>query len=718
MILAKIWMEHSARALNRTFTYDVSQFSVKPGMRVHVPFGTQKLVGFVDQVWEDRREKKEIEAQQGFEIKSVYDVIDQEPVLNEELMNLGKWLAKETVSPVISCYQCMVPPPLKPKEVTKEARKIAYYRFVREPDRITARQKAVLDMCRLQDCERSVMNKESASIVRRLLTIGAICLVEKEKEAGVTVEVRKEEGKMLTEQQQKAMDEMLTSPKVSLLHGVTGSGKTELYLQMADRCLQQHKQVLILVPEISLTPMMVQRVTRRFCQAVAIYHSGLSAQEKYEQYQLVRNNKVQVVVGTRSAVFMPFTDLGLIVLDEEHDSSYKQDTQVRYHCRDVAIYRARTHNAKVVLGSATPSLESYARTLKNVYQLVKLPHRIYGDLPNVEVVNMKEEIAAGNEILSSSLKKELHDCLMNKQQAILLLNRRGYSPVLRCESCSTVLQCPHCDVALSYHKDDRTLKCHICGNSYSLNRACRCGCRKFTFVGTGTQRLQEELQKEFPDASILRLDADVARKKGAHKDVLDTFGSGKADILLGTQMIAKGLDFPNVTVVGILNADAALHRADYRCVEMTFDLLVQASGRSGRGVQDGKVIVQAYDPNHYAIQLAVKQDYETFFSYEMKYRHSAMYPPYRYFASLLAMSGKAEDGLEALEQAKEYFKQKGLQVYGVSELPKHTDQYRCRILLCSPDSDRLKDELAVWYESLPGSKVSYAIDINPLLLES
>lgn len=722
MKLAYVWMEHSLTQLNQVFTYLCGDFNVQMGMRVLVPFGNQQLLAFVDHVEDVNMSQEEYEQQHQLRLKRIDDVIDETPIFNQELMDLGKWMAHHTISNVIECYQAMLPNKLKPKSNHEMIKMDVFAHFVMDGEKLTPKQQELLNLCKQKDQLRKELYAKSVSITKKLIDLGCIEWVEKEVEYHPVIQECLEMPLPLTMEQQEAMDKIQSLPQeaICLVHGTTGSGKTELYLQLANVYVKKHQQVLILVPEISLTPQMVKRVVRRFGHQVAIYHSNLSSQEKYEQYQRVRKGEVSIVVGTRSAIFMPFVNLGLIILDEEHDSSYKQDRSPRYHCRDVAIQRAKYHHAKVILGSATPSLESYARALKNVYHLIHLKSRVFGDLAKTQIVDMSQEIRKGNDILSSVLKEKLYQVLKKKQQAILLLNRRGYTPILRCSQCGHVMKCPHCDVALSYHKDDHRLKCHICGESYPADPICpTCGQKQWRFLGVGTQRLQEEVERLFPNAKVLRLDADTSSRKGAHEKILSAFERHEADILVGTQMISKGLDYPNVTLVGVLQADALLSRSDYRCVEMTFDLLVQASGRSGRGIQDGEVILQAYDASHYGIQTAAKQDYLSFFHQEMHYRHLGQYPPYTYFISLVL---SMKDKMEAYKQAheiKDWFVQQNLQVLGPSELLKRQDLERYRILLRGKDLEYMKQLVHVWKKEQQKQKkrLLVSIDVNPLYLD-
>ena len=440
-------------------------------------------------------------------------------------------------------------------------------------------------------------------------------------------------------------------PETFLLEGVTGSGKTEVYLQAIANALSHGKQALMLVPEISLTPQIVGRVRGRFGQKVAVLHSGLSGGERFDEWRRIQRGEAQVVVGARSAVFAPLTHLGVIVVDEEHESSYKQDDNPRYHARDVALWRARYHRCPVVLGSATPSLESRARAEKNVYTRLLLPNRVnHQQLPDVTIVDMTEELRHHKESnFSGSLLQALKERLDRGEQSLLMLNRRGYSSFVMCRDCGFVLQCPNCDISLTLHMDTKTMKCHYCGHEEPIPHVCpSCHGHHIRYYGTGTQKVEQELTELLPDARVIRMDVDTTRRKGAHERFLKQFGDHKADILLGTQMIAKGLDFPDVTLVGVLNADTALGLPDFRASERTFQLLTQVSGRAGRAEKAGQVFIQTYNPDHYAIQLAKTQNYEQFFVREMQLRHRGNYPPYYFAVKLTASDVDERQAAEAM----------------------------------------------------------------------
>ncbi|WP_304056613.1 primosomal protein N' [Levilactobacillus namurensis] len=445
-----------------------------------------------------------------------------------------------------------------------------------------------------------------------------------------------------------------------LVEGVTGSGKTEVYLQSIAKALALGRTALMLVPEIALTPQMTNRVKSRFGHQVAVLHSGLSKGEQYDEWRRIDRGEATVVVGARSAVFAPLHDIGIIIMDEEHETSYKQDENPRYHARDVAIWRGKFHQAPVVLGSATPSLETRARAAKGLYTRLVLAHRVNDHpLPTVHIVDMREALKEnGDGDFSPELLEAIQTRLDRREQVVLMLNRRGYSSFMMCRDCGFVLKCPNCDISLTLHMDTHSMKCHYCGHEEPIPRICpNCQSRKIRYYGTGTQKVEKALQAKLPTARILRMDVDSTRRKGAHERLLKQFGQHQADILLGTQMIAKGLDFPNVTLVGVLNADTALGLPDFRASERTFQLLTQVSGRAGRAEKSGEVFIQTFNPEHYAIQLAQSQDYERFFVTEMHMRHQGNYPPYYYAVQVTASHEEEPVAAKAMYQIVDVLRQ-------------------------------------------------------------
>ena len=713
MYLFACYIEHPVRSMDQTFTYYSEQFS-EPGVRVTVDFNHRTAVGFVEEV----RECEEVP--EG--IKPVLSILDEEPLITPELHALAQYMKDITVSTSIACYQAMLPAKIKPGGKEKKAVREVWVRTSFQEVSLSPKQlEAFLFVRENEPLLYSRLRKKYPHQAKALIDLGALIKEEREREAKLIEPEELTQPPVLSKLQREAVSEMLAHPgDVFLLHGMTGSGKTEVYLHLAKDALDKGKQVLILVPEIALTPQMIERVRGRFGSALAIYHSGLNPQEKYEQYRMVRNHAANIVVGTRSAVFLPFSDLGLIVMDEEQDGSYKQENQPSYHCRDIAIWRGKHHGCSVILGSATPSLESFARALKNVYHLVSLPERINENFPEVRVVSLRESMKKnGTYILTDELKESIDRHLKAHHQVILLLNRRGYHTLLRCRACQEPLKCVHCDITLSYHHKEQAMVCHSCGYTARIPRVCpSCGAVEgFSAYGYGTERLAQEVLETFEGVRLLRMDADTVSVKNGHENILKKFGSHEADILVGTQMIAKGLDYPDVTLVGILNGDEGLSRNDYRSCEVTFDLLMQAAGRSGRAGHKGEVVLQVFDPGHYAITDAARQDYLSFFREEMKYRHAAQQPPYTYLISITACSLKEEDAEVTAGKCMANLKG-NFRVLGVIRLPKRRDRYSFRILLKGKNLDEMRDAVRKLFETEPSlNRKDIRIDVNPMNLE-
>lgn len=719
MKVAKVYIEYTNMAVDQAYHYACQGLHVEQGMRVHVDFSNRIVVGFVFEVME--MSESQIAALL-YQIKDIVLVLDEIPLMNKELFSLAQYMSKRYVSSFIGCCQVMLPNKLKPKSNAQTFKMETWVIFQKRVTLRGEKQKQALRfMEENKEVKRATFNLHFPTQLTSLIKLEAVVL--EQRECVATVEKVPNDIQFdLTIQQIESLEKMNTTNQYHtyLFHGVTGSGKSEVFLQMAKAVIDQGKQVLILVPEISLTPQMVKRVKARFVNQVAIYHSSLNNQEKYEQYRLVVQNKVNIVVGTRSAVFMPFTNLGLIILDEEHDQSYKQDNAPRYHARDIALYRGKHHDCKVLLASATPSLESYARAIKGVYTLVEMPNRIHHSMPKIQLIDMQLAMRNGeHHIISNTLKIAIQDRLQNQEQVILLLNRRGYSPVLRCVDCGHVTMCPHCDLALNYHKSENVLKCHLCGYTQKKQYSCeKCGSHQMKYIGLGTQRLEEYVQECFPSASIVRMDADTTSTKNAHEKLLKKFEK-EGDILLGTQMIAKGLDFENVTLVGIVNADSLLNRTDYRCVELTFDLLTQASGRSGRGKKEGEVLIQAYDINHYVMRCVKEHDYQRFFYQEMQFRHLAMYPPYSYLGSMVFLNKDAQIVYHEAQFMVETIRHKKMYCLGPIELLKIKDSHRVRLIVKSKNEDEIAQVFYEVYKQHINNKgkSTIEIDIHPYILE-
>jgi primosomal protein N' (replication factor Y) len=646
-----VYIQHGKNALNRPFSYlYAGKDPVDVGYRVLVDFNGQHIMGFVSKVSETDKTPEELEAINGFRFAFIERVIDKEPLLNPELMELADEVAEHYLSPKIAVLQAMLPPSLRPSYSALNAPKIAYEDWVEvvDPDETGLSDKQI-ELMRLVKDNGSILKKDfgSPSNLAKLVAANKLKIVKKEKERLHIPDYQKEQPHDLTIDQERAYETIKNNPKETiLLEGVTGSGKTEVYLRLSEDYLAAGKTILMLVPEISLTPIMVEYFSRRFHGDVAILHSELTPAEKYDEYRRIAQGKAHVVVGARSAIFAPLTNIGLIILDEEHVESYKQDTMPFYHAREVAIMRAKHFGAKVVLGSATPSLESKARAVRGVYGYASLPKRINEKaLPTTTIVDLTKRnlMYQGSHVFSTLLISKIKEKLERKEQVVLLMNRRGYASYVSCSNCGHIFTCPNCHGNLTYHKQDNMLKCHHCDYVMQYPETCpECGSTKIMRVGFGTERLVKELQLLFPEASIGRLDSDIGKVRNNIAKTLQEFRDRKFDILVGTQMIAKGHDFPAVTLVGVVLADIGLSLPTYRASERTFELITQAVGRAGRADKAGEAIIQTYNPLNYAITLGAKQDYEGFYEREMQVRKISQYPPYTYLVAL-TFSGKVEE---------------------------------------------------------------------------
>lgn len=720
MYIISVWIEHPIRTLDQTYSY-LSTIEIKQGCRVSVSFGKKQLTGFTEDCCYTDESEEQINERLGMKLKYIDSIIDEEPLINEELHDLSLWMKETTLSTTISCFQAMLPSVIKPKGKLKN---ISSERWVKLSDietNLTPKQLQVFQYVQEKgEVKYSELRQKFKTIPHALIEKGVLIQFEKEKSGEMISSEIMKQPYALKENQLKAIKDIEESnDPIYLIHGVTGSGKTEVYLQLANHQIQQGRQVLILVPEIALTPQMIERVSSRFTNSLAIYHSGLNPQQKYEQWKLVRSGEAKIVVGTRSAVFLPFENLGLIIMDEEHDASYKQDIQPSYHARDIAIQRGKYHHCKVILGSATPSLDSYARALRNVYHLINMKERVNETLPNISIIEMNQAIRNGESfILSNALKEKMNEQLSLNKQIILLLNRRGFHTQLRCKACNDVIRCPHCDLAMSYHRQIKKMKCHTCGTELYVPKICpHCGSREgFTTFGYGTERLEQEVKEMFPSHKVLRMDADTTTRKDSHARILKAFGNHEADILLGTQMIAKGLDFHDVTLVGILNGDEGLNRTDFRSAEMTFDLLMQASGRSGRSQSNGEVLIQVYDQNQFVIQCVKQQDYIRFFENEMRFRKAGQYPPYTYLISIV-VSGINQSKVDSTSLQIKNGLSGNFKVIGIVSLLKIKDRYRNRLILKGKNLEEMRHALKELLKDPQLDLNAIKIDVNPMTLD-
>lgn len=637
-----VLVELSNKNIDKVFEYSVPKLiedKIQIGIRVCVPFGRMTLEGFVLEIKDSKSTEKEL--------REVIDVVDADIVLNSELLNLGKKMQEMTLATLISCYQVMLPKALKAKNGSSVNIKFdTLYRLgdvLYDIDKLGEGQRRIIEIVKSEGLVlRKKLVEISVSSLKTLVKKG-ILVEEKKEHYRVAYKEGKLEKKELTTSQKMVVEEVVNNlSEVYLLHGVTGSGKTEVYMEMIDHYLKLGKSSIVLVPEISLTPQMVNRFQRRFGDKIAAIHSALSDGEKYDEWRRICKGEASIVIGARSAVFAPLDNIGIIIIDEEHSDSYKQsDPNPRYSAKEIALIRGKYHDCPVVFGSATPSLEVMARAKKGVYKLLSLPNRVNGkELPFVNIVDMNKEIQNSKGHFSSVLIDKIRSSLDRNEQVILLLNRRGYSSFVTCKNCGYAFKCPNCDITLTYHKSSNTLRCHYCGYGEKVYNECpSCHEKSLSNLGVGTQKVEEELQDLFPSSKILRMDYDTTSKKGMHEKMINAFKNHEYDILLGTQMVAKGLDFSNVTLVGVINADTALNLPDFRSSENTFSLLSQVAGRSGRSEKEGYVVIQTYNPDHYAINYTKRHDYLGFYEQEMLIRKQLKYPPYFYLCNI-RISGK------------------------------------------------------------------------------
>lgn len=723
-MFVEVIIEIGAKAVDKVFTYSVPkcfQEQISVGARVTVPFGHQSLEGFVLKILDT--------ITVDYEIKEIDNLIDQAPILNAEMLKLGDKICQKTLCSKITAYQAMLPKALKASHTTTIPIKRDKYLF---PQKDLTELQLYLTNCRFSGQKQILtqvieqgslkINKLDSSI-KTLLKKNLLRLEEKESYRYQYQTTQKDKRVTLNAEQHSVVDQVLTtsnSHTTFLLYGITGSGKTEVYMNIIEAIIKQDKSAIMLVPEISLTPQIVERFVRRFGNDVAILHSGLSDGEKYDEYRKIKQGDVHIAVGARSAIFAPFQKLGVIIIDEEHSSTYKQDNHPRYHARDIAILRGQYHHCPVVLGSATPSLESMARALKKVYTLLTLTQRAgHGTLPKVHLVDMKNEVKKGHFIFSKLLDQKIQDKLARHEQIILLLNRRGYSSVETCHACGETMKCPNCDISLTYHKTSDMLRCHYCGYATKKYLECpKCHSTDLKDYGLGTQKLEEELQKKYA-ARVIRMDTDTTSKKGMHQKIIEDFGNEKYDILLGTQMIAKGLDFPKVTLVGVVQADASLNIPDFRSSERTFQLLCQVSGRAGRANYPGEVVIQTYNPEHYSILYSQTHDYLSFYREEMQIRKQLNYSPYYYLILLRISTKDYELSFKESKKIGDYLR-KNLSpttfVLGpaMANVFRVDNTYRQQCIIKYKKDDHLRKVLMEIDEHYKGnSKVKVEIDIDP-----
>ena len=649
-MICEVIVDIAHSEVDKIFDY-VCDAPVQAGARVAVPFGRSAATGFVVRV-------KETSDYPAEKLKKVYRVEEGTPAVNAECLALAQAIARRFRVPLALCLRLFIPPEMRTGKVSETYR--TFVRFVQDvPTKNAPQQAACLQYLKEHgEADAARLREQFGAAVNALEKKGAVAFekrrVLRDPYKGME---GKERGHALTLAQRRAVEAIGNTQKtVTLLHGVTGSGKTEVYLTLIADALAAGKTAIFLVPEISLTPQMLSQLRARFGSAAAILHSALSAGERFDEWQRLREGSARIAIGARSAVFAPVENVGVIVLDEEHDGSYSSESAPRYNTFDIALLRAKHNGCKLVLGSATPSVETYKRALDGEFALVRMPERINArPLPDVQIVDMRREVRRGNPSpFSAALRERLARCLDEGQQAILFLNRRGYSQTVLCRDCGYVAKCEQCDVSLTYHSEENCLKCHYCGARYKMLEACpSCGGRHIYYSGTGTQRVVGELKKLYPSARILRMDNDTTGGKEGHYRILKQFSQREADILVGTQMVAKGHDFPLVTLVGILDADMSLHFPDYRSNERTFQLVTQVAGRSGRGSEKGDVILQTYDPDNPILRFAAAYDYEGFYRHEVNMRAATMFPPFALIVRVMVSAAEEHAALGALREVYE-----------------------------------------------------------------
>ena len=642
----EVIVDISNSEIDKVFDYH-APFNVEVGHRVLVPFGRRQVEGFVIG-------KKETSTCR-HDIKDIILKLDEYPVILPEMIELAKYMATKNLR-LIDCLRLFVPAKLRGgrvKVLTKNY--LSYNTDILLEDALNmvsksakAQRAIIIKLEHIGISLESEINAEySPSAVKALVEKGILIRQELEENRIPDSLVRENKKVILTDEQQNAVDTINDGlPGTYLIHGVTGSGKTEIYMNVIERALNQGKTAIMLVPEISLTPQMHGLFRARFADKVSVLHSGLSDGERYDEWRRLLLGQAQVALGARSAIFAPLKDVGIIIIDEEHDNSYVSESNPRYFTQEVAEYRAKYNSAKLILGSATPALETYHKAMSGKYNLITLKNRVNKkQLPLIETIDMRDEIRLGNTgVFSAGLISALEETLKDGNQAMLFLNRRGFASFKRCKNCGFVPKCPNCDVSLTYHQEDETLRCHYCGAKYrTINKCPKCGYTDLKEGKTGTEKVVDEVKRLFPSARVLRMDNDTTKTKDSYVKILSEFGEGKADVLVGTQMIAKGHDFKNVTLVGIIDADLSLYYSDYRSAERTFQLITQVAGRAGREQKPGRVIMQTYSPRHYVYGFAKEYNYEGFYKKEINTRELTKYPPFTKIVRLLVLAEDLDD---------------------------------------------------------------------------
>lgn len=720
-MFAEIIIDQDAKALDRVFEYIIpSDLDIDAGNRVYVPFGNRILQGYVIAVKEncDYDEKK---------LKAIISKIDDFKAIKPEMLELMRFMAKKNHLKLASILRLFLPAEMREGKVKElfETYYLLNKDVVIELSKSAKKQAEVIDYLKenLHSSSSNLTNLFGASAVKSLFEKGYILKEKREVKRKPFVISTENKHVNLNFSQTNALN-TIKNDKTYLLHGVTGSGKTEVYMNLIERVLTEGKNAIMLVPEISLTPQIMSNFKSRFGESVALLHSGLSAGERFDEWKRLFSGEARIAIGARSAIFAPLENLGMIIIDEEHEQSYVSESNPRYNTHDVASFRARYNKCPLVLGSATPSIETYERAKQGEYELIELPVRANGkELPKIQIIDMMNEIRMGNSgIFSNQLLAELYNVVNNKKQAMIFINRRGFSSFMRCRDCGYIAQCNDCDVSLVYHREDNRLKCHYCGKQFKvLDRCPKCKSDKIKYGAVGTEQVMNKLQELFPDVKILRMDNDTTSTKNSHQKILSEFKNSLPGILVGTQMIAKGHDFENVVLVGIVDADQSLYHADYRSTERTFQLITQVAGRAGRSDSEGKVILQTYSPRHYVYKFASNYDYKGFFRKEENIRQTAEFPPFTRILRVL-FSDHDENYVRELlkvcyteiEKLKEKYGDNIIYLDAMkSPIKRIQDKYRYQIMMRFklPKADEIENDVFEIVDK--SSKTSVFFEVNP-----
>ena len=727
-MIAEVIVDIASSELDKIFDYKVATEGVLCGSRVIVPFGNRKIEGFVIKL-------KQTSDFPTHKLKPIIRVVDDIPALSEESLSLLDYMHKKYHTSRASILRLFLPSEMRKGKVrSKTVNFASLSNDVPVSDMLSSlrknadNQKKLIQYLQEKIKERTGVLGElfSSSTITALANKGFITITQ-ERVMRSPYSTLNATNKLveLTSEQDSAVKTVLDSNKPTLIHGVTGSGKTEVYLRLIEKTINDGKTAIMLVPEISLTPQMLSRLRSRFDDNCAIIHSGLSSGEKFDEWWRLLSGEAKIAIGARSAIFAPLKNVGIIIIDEEHEQSYESETNPRYVTSEIASFRANYNGAKLVFGSATPKVETYLKVKSGEYSLAEMKDRVNGKpLPEVIIADMKVEVRNGNPShFSTALKVELEKTLNSGNQAIIFLNRRGYSQKVICRECGYVAKCSHCDVSLIYHRAENLLKCHYCGTAYNMLTGCPdCGSVNINYSGTGTQKVVDELNELFPNAKILRMDNDTTQNKEGHYKILKDFGDNKANILVGTQMIAKGHDFPNVTLVGILDADMSMFFSDYRALERTFQLITQVAGRSGRADSKGKVVLQTFNPNNTVLQYAIRYDYQNFYNREIALRKATHFPPYADIVRIMVESDDEDKAISVLkgvffdskdvydsyQQSFVYFDKMKSPVKRIKN--KHRFQVLCRIV---SNKDVILDKLYSICDKYLTSDVLVYLEVNP-----